>query len=1611
MPTTIDSLQIEIQSSSTSASKGIEDLARSLGELKKNGTVNVAIKNLNSLSTALRNFTDASNASRSVGKLVGALTKLKEVGSVASIGTSLTKLSTALKSLGSVDLDRVEPKIIGIVHAVAPLSSVKAGGFGTLVNSLAKIGKVTESLNDDKIAAFAERIEKLNAVLAPLSTKMTTIQSGLKGINSSARSAGSGVKQMSEEVDGASVNLASLIYIVQEVVQWLQAAIQKFSEFISAAIEWDGIAARFGRGFGAQAQETYDWIQKLNEEMGINVQQFMQYSSIYANMLAGFGVAHEDATKMALGYTELTYDIWAGYNDVYKTFEEASEAVKSAIAGEVEPVRRAGFTIVESTLEMTAAKHGLSVSIEKATEAEKSYLRYLTLVDQAYSQSLVGTYAKELNTAEGLMRTFSQQLKSLSQAFGSLFLPALTAIMPYLQAFVELLTEAVHWLAGLFGIEIQKVDWSGYEEGSGAIGDVADSANNATDALGSAAQAAKELKNATLGIDELNVISPPSSSGSGGGAGGGAGGGLGSGFGDLDIDSLWDDSIFKDINDQVDALKEKFKAWLPVIGLIGSALGGLAILTLLENLGSALESMNEMNTRIGTLKKALAGLAILTIEAVLVFMLADEFLESGNLLPFIGEVLATAAGGYLMYRGFGTKGLVMSLAVSFAAQLIAITMNLADGGVEIDDPQLWLQAGLSTLTAATAGLFAFKGIASVGAQKGAILGATLGLSLSLAAITIGEVAANGEVTKASIFTGIGSVLAAAGFGFTVGGPWGAAIGAAVGLGVNIIGAAVAYVSKDAEKSLEDDLANRFGKITLDKDGLEVYVEKITAIPREIELDAKGLSVSVTAALDIYATEVETLENIKSSFESIQSKLDAQNVRIAVGAVVDYKDYAANIDNFISTAQSYLDQHNLTSSIALNILGADSDGSLTTTLASFYATNSEKMEQLGTALKNAVSDAFVDGEWIPDKLQAAIELQKEIQEIVDYVAEVEYRATMQNLKLSVSGDMLSPESFNDVLKGAKDAIEDRLSNLEEVKMANLQVAVMEYDANIDAGMSEAEAKKIYDMTVADIEEAYQNGRVEVNYGTVDFGLTTLHEAFSAELEKARSEGWFDFKKEFEDAEKLDLSDWVTVSDGTEVYSKIDRVVTGVYNQMSFNAATLSAEARKNLEEMLKQLEPTMDDYNKIAAASRKSGTTVTQSVRDGLNDYNELKALSGDVDAINYLIGVGFSSDSTFLNTLSTVEGAGKEIDASVAKGLLNNIDYVTDEATGVVTGIKNSVTGEVIAVTPTLVSNMEQLGVDLSTGVLEGAETQMASQEKSWKDWAIWPWNWFKDENEINSPSKVFERGGKAIVDGLIEGITGNSLRDHLSSVWETAKTWWDTKKEALKTYTPSIGSIKDKLSSAWDSAKDWWTKSKKALSTYTPSIGSIKDKLSSAWTTAKDWWTKSKKAMSTYTPSIGSIKDKLISAWNTAKKWWKDNVKLSIPSMKFKVTYSKPESKTMKAIMNALDLPGWPKLSFAAAGGIFDAGSLIWAGERGAEVVANAGGGKTGVMNVQQMSDAVFEGVYAAVMAANRASQGEGGSQSINVYLDGKQITAAVEKRQRERGANIMGNQVYNYG
>ena len=97
-------------------------------------------------------------------------------------------------------------------------------------------------------------------------------------------------------------------------------------------------------------------------------------------------------------------------------------------------------------------------------------------------------------------------------------------------------------------------------------------------------------------------------------------------------------------------------------------------------------------------------------------------------------------------------------------------------------------------------------------------------------------------------------------------------------------------------------------------------------------------------------------------------------------------------------------------------------------------------------------------------------------------------------------------------------------------------------------------------------------------------------------------------------------------------------------------------------------------------------------------------------------------------------------------------------------------------------------------------------------------------------------------------------------------------------------------------------------------------------------------------------------------------------------------------------------KLGFAS-GGFPEVGQLFIAREAGAEMVGSIGG-RTAVAN----NDQIVEGIYQGVLAAMRASDsGNSGNFDVRVYLDGKQITAAVEKRQRERGATIYPGGVLN--
>ena len=81
------------------------------------------------------------------------------------------------------------------------------------------------------------------------------------------------------------------------------------------------------------------------------------------------------------------------------------------------------------------------------------------------------------------------------------------------------------------------------------------------------------------------------------------------------------------------------------------------------------------------------------------------------------------------------------------------------------------------------------------------------------------------------------------------------------------------------------------------------------------------------------------------------------------------------------------------------------------------------------------------------------------------------------------------------------------------------------------------------------------------------------------------------------------------------------------------------------------------------------------------------------------------------------------------------------------------------------------------------------------------------------------------------------------------------------------------------------------------------------------------------------------------------------------------------------------------ADGGVPDKGTLFIAGEAGAEIVTNSPNGQTGVTNVQQIQQAMYN-----ALVAYGKTQGSNG-QAIEVYLDGEKVYQNTTAHAKRRG------------
>lgn len=171
----------------------------------------------------------------------------------------------------------------------------------------------------------------------------------------------------------------------------------------------------FGRDGMARVQE---WASVTGKEIGRSQFTMRDYAGQLGAMLEPMTGSAEKAEKMSTDLSKLSVDLASFFNTAD---DDALLALKSGIAGEVEPLRRYGVVLLDATLQEFAHSKGITKKFQAMTVAEKTELRYQYIM--AKTTKAQGDAARTADGFANSSRALKDAFKDLGTMAGQRLLP------------------------------------------------------------------------------------------------------------------------------------------------------------------------------------------------------------------------------------------------------------------------------------------------------------------------------------------------------------------------------------------------------------------------------------------------------------------------------------------------------------------------------------------------------------------------------------------------------------------------------------------------------------------------------------------------------------------------------------------------------------------------------------------------------------------------------------------------------------------------------------------------------------------------------------------------------------------------------------------------------------------------------------------------------------------------------------------------------------------------------------------------------------------------------------------------------------------------------------
>lgn len=292
----------------------------------------------------------------------------------------------------------------------------------------------------------------------------------------------------------------------------------------------------------------------------------------------------------------------------------------------------------------------------------------------------------------------------------------------------------------------------------------------------------------------------------------------------------------------------------------------------------------------------------------------------------------------------------------------------------------------------------------------------------------------------------------------------------------------------------------FGDVTLS-------LEEVKKVASEITF------ANMATELEHFAQTSSKTEVAWNNWKSAVSSIKKENWRASLGlklSDIDKRNYRSEIDSFVKSAQTYVEDKHYEATVALQLLTNEEVD--TSGLDDFYGSLKGKIETANEELQRVMSEALSDGvistedmisvkiggvEYEMDEASALTALQEQIKDITDKLAEAQTEAQFQTLQIKYNGAALDVDSFDAMQKELQKDVSEAATQYEEaltITLTNLKLEV------IDGAITKEE----YDKAVEEATEGYYARINELHARVSTFNLESIATAWGSELSKIMPE---------------------------------------------------------------------------------------------------------------------------------------------------------------------------------------------------------------------------------------------------------------------------------------------------------------------------------------------------------------------------------------------------------------------------------------------------------------------------------------------------------------------------